>query len=426
MMTYPFNFFSSFCFALFLLSRVPVVFALEPTPEPISNASSAMPASAGFGLDSMAPENHWAVRLEFRTNSYDARFDNEGKRQDLDAAFDKVNLNANIFPALALFGADASLGVTELDSRVESQFTILTLGYGLTSNLTLGAIIPYNYARTEAHFAVSGGNIGFNPTFNSAQPIGLSNFPFAPASGAVPAMNGASVQQILTNPAFGYGYKPIQTVTTEGLGDPTLGVLWRFHQSERDSVVLGLGVRFGIAADDDPDNLLDVPPGDGSTDIRARLEYFRDLGADFDLHLLADYNIQMEDSMTLRVPLLGQMLALANSKEKLQRNLGDYYETDFELGYRVDNYRFAATWHRYEEGEDKYHSRLGSDTRSLEIDTHTLADQYRLSASWSGIDAWKAGKLPLPLILKFEMQDTFAGRNFVDVRDFYVQITALF
>lgn len=426
MMAYPSNFFSSFCFTLLLLNSAASALALESTPEAISNSSTAMPASAGFGLDSMAPEDHWAVRLELRTNSYDARFDNEGKRQDLDAAFDKVNLNADIFPALALFGAGASLGTTKFDSHVESQFSILTLGYGLTSNLTLGAIIPYNYARTEAHFAVSGGNVGFNSGFNPAQSMGPNNFPFAPASGIVPVMNGANVQDILTNPAFGYGYKPIQTVTAEGLGDPTLGVLWRFHQGVQDSVVLGLGVRFGVAADDDPDNLLDVPPGDGSTDIRARLEYFRDLGEGFDLHLLADYNIQMEDHVTLRVPLQGQLLALANSKEKLRRDLGDYYETDLELGYRLADYRFAATWHRYEEGKDTYSSRLGSDTRSLEINTHTLADQYRLSASWSGINAWKAGKLPLPLILKFEMQDTFAGQNFVDVRDFYVQITALF
>lgn len=411
---------------MFLFGFISSVSAQEPALDSAVTSSSVVPVSAGFGLDSMAPEGHWAARLELRTNSYNARYDNNGKRQDLDAAFDGVNLDASIFPALALFGPGASLGTTALNSRVESQFTILTLGYGLTPNLTLGAILSYNYARTEAQFAVSGGNVGFNPAFNTAQAIGATNFPFAPAGSVVPAMNGASLQNILGSPAFGYGYKPIQTTTTEGVGDPTLGVLWRFHQSERDSLVLGLGVRFGIAADDDPDNLLDVPPGDGSTDIRARLEYFRDLGAGFDLHVLADYNIQMEDTVTLRVPAQGQLLALANSKEKLQRNLGDYYETDFELGYRISDYRFAATWHRYEEGKDTYSSKQGSDTRSLEANTHTLADQYRLSAAWSGVSAWQAGKFPLPLILKLEMQDTFAGRNFVDVRDIYLQITALF
>lgn len=424
-MTYLFKF-SSFCLALLVLTTGSLSFASDSGFTSDTNRSGDVPASAGFGLDTMAPESHWAVRLELRTNSYDARFDNEGNRQDLDAVFDKINLDANIFPALALLGSGVSLGSTKFDSHVESRFSILTLGYGLTSNLTVGAIIPYNYARTEVQFAVSGGNLGFNPTFSPAQPIGLSNFPFAPASGQVPSMNGASVQEILTNPAFGYAYKPIQTVEVEGFGDPTLGVLWRFHQGKKDSMVLGLGIRFGLAADDDPDDLLDVPPGDGSTDIRARLEYFRDLGAGFDLHLLADYNIQLEDQVTLRVPPPGQLLSLASSKENLQRDLGDYYETDFEMGYRLADYRFAATWHRYEEEKDKYTSKRGSDTRGLEVNTHTLADQYRLSVAWSGIDAWRSGKLPLPLIVKLEMQDTFAGRNFVDVRDFYLQVTALF
>lgn len=46
--------------------------------------------------------------------------------------------------------------------------------------------------------------------------------------------------------------------------------------------------------------------------------------------------------------------------------------------------------------------------------------------SWSGIAAWRAGALPLPLILKLEMQETYGGRNFPDVRDFYLQVTSFF
>lgn len=385
-----------------------------------------LPASMGFGLDTMAPEGRWAARLELRSNQYDARYDNDGKRQDLDAAFNGVNLNASIFPALALLGSNASLGITQLDTKVKSQFSILTLGYGVTPDLTVGAIIPYSDATTHAKFSVNGGNVGYNPGFNPGMPVNAGNFPFAPAGAGIPPMGTAGVQNILTNPAFGYGYKRVQTTSSAGLGDPTLGFLWRFHKTPQESAILGLGVRFGIAKEDDPDNLLDVPPGDGSTDIRARLEYFRDLGAGFDLHLLGDYNLQTADRVTMRVPAQGQLLALSSSKQKLHRDLGDFYETDVELGYRWSDWRFSATWHRYEEGRDHYRSSLGTDTRSLEMHTHTIADQYRLSAAWSGINAWQQGRLKLPLIVKLEMQDTFSGRNFVDVRDFYVQIMSFF
>ncbi|MDP2253275.1 MAG: hypothetical protein Q8J60_03740, partial [Thiobacillus sp.] len=65
-------------------------------------------------------------------------------------------------------------------------------------------------------------------------------------------------------------------------------------------------------------------------------------------------------------------------------------------------------------------------TSALTANTVTVADQWRLGVSWSGISAWQAGKLPLPLIVKLEMQDTFDGRNFVKVRDVYLRITTLF
>ena len=40
--------------------------------------------------------------------------------------------------------------------------------------------------------------------------------------------------------------------------------------------------------------------------------------------------------------------------------------------------------------------------------------------------AAQAGRLPLPLIVKLEMQDTYGGRNFPKVRDVYLQVTSFF
>jgi hypothetical protein len=241
----------------------------------------------------------------------------------------------------------------------------------------------------------------------------------------IPALGSAGVQQILTNPAFGYQYKPIKNSQQAGFSDPTFGVLWRAYKTNQESLILGLGLRLGIAKEDDPDDLLDVPLGDGSTDIRTRMEYFQNIGANFDLHMLADYNIQTTDKATLRVPKIGEVLALNSSKEKLRRDLGDFYETDLELGYRYSNWRFSTTLHRYEKQSDHYRSSLGTDTTSIETNTYTYANQYRIGASWSGVSAWQQGKLPLPLIIKLEMQNTYGGKNFVDVRDFTLQVMML-
>ena len=129
----------------------------------------------------------------------------------------------------------------------------------------------------------------------------------------------------------------------------------------------------------------------------------------------------MNKPFAFRLPSLGVaslILALssfapvANAAPRAGKSFGDW--------------RVAGTWHRYQERPDRYTSRIGSDTSFLSANTDTLADQLRLSVTWSGIQAWRAGRLPMPLIVRLEVQDAVAGRNFVDVRDVYLRLTSLF
>lgn len=340
--------------------------------------ADSLPTSTLHALDGMAPPGRWAVRYTQLRNTYTRRFDNSGHRRNLDQDYDGLNL-----AALGLAGK------LNLDTQVVTEFSELMFGYGLTADLTIGAIIPYVSTVNRVSWSVDGG------------------------------IGKARLQQVLSGPL---GYQPLATTRSSGLGDPTLGLLWRFHKSERDSAVLGFGVRFGLSKQDDPDNLVDIPPGDGSTDLRTRLEYFRDLGQQFDLRLLAEYQVQLPDEVRVRT---GNPLTTRGS-EVVGRNLGNYWEFDVELGKTLGDWRYSATWHRYQEGPDRYTSRLGSDTSFLSANTDTLADQYRLGVTWSGIRAWRAGWLPLPLIVKLEMQDAFRGRNFVDVRDIYLRVSTFF
>ena len=377
-------------------------------------------------LDTMAPAGRWAARLELRSNGYDVWYDNNGNKTPFSSSYDNVDLNSSVFPSLALLGPGATLGTTRLRSEVTSDIAQLTMGYGVTENVTVGFILPYNRNKNQIDFSVSGGNVGFNPAFDPSQPLGPANFPFAPAGGGVAPMDTAGVQRILTDPAFGFGYKPIESTTTSGFGDPTVGALWRIYKSSIDSVVLGLGVHFGIAKEDDPDNLADVAPDDGSNDLEARLDYFRRLGDVWDLRLMGRYQEQLSDHVERRVPAPGELLPTAASKERLKRDLGDFREFDIELGRTWGDWRGSVTWHRYEKEADSYTSDKGTNTGALSENTKVRADQWRIGLSWSGIKSWQAGKFPLPLIVKLEFQDTYDGRNFPKVRDLYLQLTSFF
>ena len=375
----------------------------------------------------MAPAGRWATRIELRVNSYDKWYDNNGDRQGFNAAYDGLNLDGAVFPALALLGPSATLGASSLHTKAELEAAQIILAYGLSEDLTAGLILPFVKTRTHVDFSVAGGNTGFNPAFNPGLPMSPTNFPFAPVGGGAAAPLGtAGVKQLISDPVFGYGYAPVADNETSGLSDSTAGILWRCFKDQQSSALLGVGMRFGIAKGDNPDSLVDIPIGDGSNDIRLRLEYFRDLGNDFDLHLLAENFTQLADHADMRVAQSGQLLAPASSKERLRRNLGDYQEYDIELGHRWDDWRASVTGHLYTKAADRYTSDLGADTSALEANTKVRADQWRASISWSGVNAWQQKKIPLPLIVKLEMQDTYGGRNFPKVRDFYLQLTSFF
>lgn len=390
-------------------------------------AATEISAATAHGLELVAPKDRWVTRVELRHSGYTRVFDDAGNRHLLGAAYDNVSLGPTVLPALGVFGAGASLGITDASSRLSAERLEIRAGYGITENLTVGVILPFGRTRNNINFRVDGGNIGFNPAFDPALPIGPTNFPFAAVgAGASAPLGTAGVQEILSNPAYGLGYTPLRSTTTEGPSDPTGGFLWRFWRDAANSATVGSGVRLGIQGENDPDNLADLPLDDGSTDLIGQLESVHQLSPRWDLRLQAKRTLQTSDHVSVRVPAAGELLPAYATREQVKRDLGDFWEYDIELGRSLANWRIAGTWHRWDKSADDYDSARGTDTRILETNTDIFADQWRLSLSWSGIAAWQAGKLPLPLIVKFETQQTFAGRNMTDVYDYYLQFTSFF
>ncbi len=384
-------------------------------------------SSASHGLEFIAPQGRFALRIEFRQNGYDELYDQNSDKQALGSSLDNINLNSNVLPDLAVFGATASLGTTVFEAEVKTKRVELTLGYGLSDDLTIGVIIPFGKVTTQAKFNVEGGNIGFNPAFNSALPSSPTNPALLPVGlGPTIPVGTTGVQSILSDPAFGFAYQPLKTTHWEGLGDPTLGVLWRVYKSPIDSLIIGGGIRFGLASDIDPDDLLQQPIDDGTTDLRARVEYYRDLSQGFDLKLAAEYTYQSEDKVTRRIAAPNDLLALESSKESLNRKLGNYQEIDIGIGKVIGDWRVSTTWHRYVKSSDSYQSSVSTDTSSLEKNTSLFANQWRATVSWSGIKAWQNGDLPLPLIIQLEIQKTYDAKNFPAVDDIYLQMTSFF
>ncbi|MGB0722835.1 MAG: hypothetical protein ACPGU7_10620 [Gammaproteobacteria bacterium] len=378
------------------------------------------------GLAKIAPQGRWINQTELRLSGFDHWYNNQGDRERLGADYDGLALDAGVFPILGLLGPGASLGTSSLEQSVRVERLEISLGYGVTRDLTAGFILPLGHVCSEVSVSTGGATVGSNPLFNPNAPITGGNFPFAPAGGPIAPLDTAGAVNVLTDPTFGLSYKAPEKRCYDTWGDPTLGVLWRAWGSDSETLIIGAGVRLGLAEADDPDDLFDVPLSDGSTDAVLRIQHFRDWGDGWDTWLNFEFNAQFEDSVTRRVPTgPTDLLPAAASRRDLDRDLGDWFQADAELGRSFGNWRLSGTAHFYRKGSDEYS--LGPvRIAPLEKDTHQIANQWRAAISWSGAEAYRAGTLPLPLAVKLETQQTLGGTNMPDIWDWYLTVSTVF
>lgn len=405
---------------LFLLGVVGVSSVAQAQAQ-APQAVETMPAALKHALVLISPKKVWTLQLEPRSNGFNRWYDRDGNAHPLAYAMDGVTLNQQVLPALAPLGGSASLGDTVVGNDVSLEGIKIALGFGVTEDLTLGGYFTHGRNRNDVAFDIAGGNVGWNPLFDRSQAVGPANYPFAAVGmGANEPLGRAGFEQLLTDPAFGYAYDNISTAKHNGFGELVLGAVWRFYKDQRQGLVLGLGWREGIADDDRPDDLFDIPLEDGSDDLMVHVDWYRELGHGLDSRWMVNRTLQTSDTRTMRVVSAGKLLAPISAKEDLKRDLGDIWEYALELGYSWSDWRTSATWRHWQKGTDYYVSALGTDTSAMSENTHASLSQWRWSISWSGISAFQRSTIPLSVMVKLELQDTYDGRNMAELRDIYL------
>lgn len=382
----------------------------------------------GHFLGGMVPAGRWATAFSTTFRRSTERFNDDGKRESLTADTDGLTLDSQVVPLLASFGAGASLGDVSLRATLHERRHDLTVGYGLSEDITIGVSIPYGRNETSVNFKMLGGNLASNPLFDPSQPVSATNPPLVPLGtfGLTTPAGTAGVQQLLTSPAFGYQYKAIGTSQTTGMGDPLIGLRWRFYTDRVSRIIFTPVVRLGISEENDPDDLFDVPVDDGSTDVRLQLEYLRVLPQGFDARFRLRYTWQLADTVTSQAHAEGEYLVPDSRTEQLDRDLGDIAEGYLELGYHIDDWRLFGAIESMRKRNDDYSSSTGQDVSGLEAGTVQEEDLFSAGLSWSGIQQWRAKKLPLPLVLQVSSRTHLGGRNRLDRKEFNLAVTAVF
>jgi len=395
---------------------------------PLTNTQATETGANNHFLGGIIPVGRWAAVLSNRYRTTTERFDDDGNRESLAAESDGLVLDSQVIPLLAAFGAGASLGDVSLDAKLNQRRHDLTIGYGLSKNITIGFSIPYGVNTTTADFDILGGNMASNPFFDPGQPISVTNPPVVPIGtfGTTSPIGTAGVQQVLADPIYGYQYKPVSSTRVSGYGDPIIGLRWRLLKDADSSLIFTPVLRLGLSEENDPHNLMDVALGDGSDDVRLQLEYLTRLTHGFDTRLRFRYTWQLPDTVTARAHSETEYLVPFSRTEELDRDLGDITEAYVELGYSSNNWRWFSGLNLLRKKSDDYDSPTNQNVSGLEDETIHEEDILSIGVSWSGIQQWRNKKLPFPLSVKAAYNTHTSGRNRLDRDDIQLVLTAVF
>jgi hypothetical protein len=369
-------------------------------------------ASADDAL--VLPRGRTSVSLEslfyFPT---DERWGPSGKAEDLAGAFNGRALDSSLFPALAALdplvpGGQASLG----DSFAHFEYTFnilaLTAAYGITDRLTLGIDLPYYWVHNDVDVSVDAGpDSSANVGLRTGPGLGPCALPVAVLPLACPntrPFTTEDVQQLL-GPGLpgipGFGFKRVKDFSDNGLGDITLGLKYQYLRTDDWRLAATAGIRFPTGRQDDPDDLADVYWSTGAYALLVRLHH------DYLLSHLWNGRTLAPDEETIRT---GEPNALPTQRARVDRDLGDKFEAEFEARYALWlGFSLVGLYKYGHKLEDRIAGPTGFPNHLAEQDTDATEHIYIVRVNYSTLPLYREHRFPMPLNLSLSYRDRFAG-----------------
>jgi hypothetical protein len=352
------------------------------------------------------------------------RYNPDGDTEDIAVDYN-TNLDSTVFPALVpldpLVGGRASIGSSVVDFTSQYNWFEFKLAYGITDKLSVGVLIPYNHTKNEvkARLNTSTANVGKNPFYGTPEdpfgspiiPLALGGVPFNKEDTIDLLGNGLDVNNDGVVDVPGFGYKRFESWSDSMLGDIEVGAKYQFYNKGNWSFAGLVGLRLPTGEVDDPDDLVDIKPGDGQTDILLRL--YADYKGIKNLLLTTTiyYDIQLPDEQKLRV-LDNVDFPLTVNKETVDRNLGDAFEARISGNYSLSKAFSAGLEYRFTaKAKDSIDGDKGYCYSCLEEETDYTSHVILASLGYSTVQMYMDKKFKVPLNASITYRYRFAGTN---------------
>jgi len=378
----------------------------------------------------------------------DKRYNRNGDTEPIAADYN-TSLNSSVLSGLGLVDAGfglapgtASLGRSEVSFKWHFSEINIQPAYGVTDRLSIGMNIPYRWQRNSvaARVDASSATIGKNPLVpGGLAPLGFLGISDPLTTEDVQSLLGPGLQ-VGSNFIPGFGFKRLQTVSDQGLGDIEIGARYQYFNSERWRLAFTGGVRLPTGEVDNPDDLADRGFGTGATALLFR--FHQDFipfesGKPNSMGVLDPggvvvnttlrYDYYLHDRQELRVCSVHE--PICSAKEKVGRDLGSVFEAEISgsYGMPIEGMSLSALY-RYGHGaKDRYSGSQGFDYAGLAVETNYSEHVAKVALNYTTLPLYLRNQVPLPLTFSLTYRNRFAGtNNLLDSQYLALSVTAFF
>jgi hypothetical protein len=356
------------------------------------------------------------------------RYNPDGDSEDIDIDYNR-DMTSAVFPELKpldpLVPGGADIGHTDVNFHLIYRWFEFCLNYGITDNLTVGILVPYNYSKNyieEARLDNSHANVGKNPFYRMGiLPPLLDTAPIIPLTFGGIRLDTEDIQDLLGKGVDvngdgvidiqGYGFKRFETWSKSGIGDIELLGKYRFFKNDNWRLAFATGVRLPTGKIDDPDILQDIPFGDNNTDILFRL-YTDYIGIKrLLLNATIRYDLQLPDKELRRVSD-DVNNPITRNKEEVDRDLGDILELEAMANYSfTKELSGGLTYIFTRKFKDRVDGNKGLAYESLELETDLTGHMIIATLGYSTVPLYLEKKFPIPFSVNLAYRYRFAGLN---------------
>ncbi len=355
--------------------------------------------------------------------SPDAIFKHDGEKAGLanpmnlwitgaDAIIGKDNNleKAGLLQKLRAIGADERTIIAESIGQINGQVQVSApiIAWGITSKWTTAIVVPIK-----------------RYSLNIDTGVRQTNVKVIKALRAHLVANGMGkeieeFERKLADPirwkARDYGYDEIPgTENKTQLGDIQIINKYQVLSNTFHTVTLSGGLTLPTGKQMAVDKLVNIPGGDGQTDISIGANYDLQLGKYITISSALAYTVQFKDTVERRIPEQAKSLIGREKDANISRNLGDIMGAAVASTFRIKGTTLGVGYNFQYKQKDTYEGSAFSSERYGWLAKDSEQNMHALLAKigYDTIDLYKAGKFPVPLLFSVTHTRIMAGKNVV-------------